>query len=68
MKRRNEYSSARVARIAAIGFLRPELLTRKDILSLAGSVLTQSRNKKKVKRRVIRKSRKATRKVRRKAK
>lgn len=59
-KKRNEHTSRRVARIAAIATRRPDLLTVAEIRSLAGSALTQARNKKK--RRKVKKIKRTRRK------
>lgn len=54
---KNERTSAKVARLAAIAITRPDLLTPKDIKTLAGSALTQSAPKKRRKKRRARKKR-----------
>ena len=62
----NERTSARIARLAAIGVKHPELLTARELQSLCASVLTQVSDKpRKMKRRKKKKVKKKARKVKR---
>lgn len=60
---KNERTSSRVARLAAIAITRPDLLTPKELKALAGSALTQVAPKKRKKRRARRKKRVAVKKT-----